>query len=740
MCIPTLKSKCIDFITNNLDNGLRCCSIANKKSEKASKNKIQQLPAEVGNLVGKKLLPQIETQTVAKINQIADDFIINELVIDEDNSHTLNKEQIKFIFNGPHIEKLEKIFLNKKISFNNLELNDKEYKKLKSLILLESQDLTKEQLSSLIHKLPETLEELTIQECTALDDDILQQISARCPNLLGLDVKGSSITTFSGCNFSKLIFLYADETKLTEEGLQELSKQSGNSIIILSCSETAITSLKNCHFKNLQKLHIDDTKIDDTAIQQLSEQNGNTLEILDVSGTQVTSFENTKFTKLKQLRAVDTKLKDASLHAISKSSGNSLIELCLQGTEITSLANLDCPNLQDLDLMNIKSLNANALDHLGNKCPELTRLDVSHTPIATCEDLGCKKLKVFDAFGTQLIDQEIAHLGRECAELEELILGNTNNITSLLGLNCQKLTKLDVSGSKITNQGLECIGKECPQLETLKIGGTSISTLQGIVLKNLKVLNADHSALNNEGIDSLANDCPEIENLNISFTTVDSFSGLPKLKKLKIRSTDIRPDSIEEICKKSPLIEVLDMSGIELFNGLDGVAAFKFDHLRELYVSGLIELTNKHLITISNNCGKKLEILNISNTSISSFKDCLFPALKKLNIEHTKITANEVMSLLQYVEKGIDTVTILASPKLRQELIEQFNLILPEPEADRDEGVDNEDENHEVNNNDNINALDDTDESSSSSDEVIANNNNVNDADNDETSNSASDD
>ena len=711
MYIPTLQSKCIDFITNNLDTGLKCCTKAHKKSEIASEDKIQEiqrLPATVGNLIGNKLLSQVNTKTADKISQLADNFIINELVIDEDGSHTLNKEQIKFICNWSHVKNVEKIFISEKITFSNIQINVKKYEKLKTLVLLRSQELTKEQLSSLIHKLPQTLEELTIQECKALDDDILKQISARCPNLLKLDVSSSNITTFTGCNFSKLISLHADKTKLTDKGLQEVSKQCGDSIIRLSCSGTAITTLNHFHFKNLGLLFVNDTQINDTAIQQLSEQNGNTLVWLNVSRTKITSFENTNFTKLTKLLASETKLKNDSLHAISKSSGNSLVELYLNTTAITSLENLDCPNLQNLQLSGNKFLKENALDKLGNKCPELTRLDVSYTPIATCKDLGCKKLKVFDAFHTALIDQEIAGLGKECAELEELNIGDTN-ITSLLLLNCQKLKKLDVSGSKITNEGLQCVGSECPRLEELNIAKTSISTLREIVLKNLKELKADESELTTDGIELLASNCPEIEELDISCSWVSYFSGLPKLKILKIGPTHILPDSIQELCKNSPLIEILDISEIDLFNGLDDINEFKFDHLKELYAKKLGDLTNEHLITISNNCGKKLEILDISDTRISSFKGCLFPALKELNIKKTGISADEVMSLLEHMEKGRDTVTIIASPILRQELIKRFNLTLPEPKVDSDEMSDDEEENYEVNNN-NINSIDDSDD------------------------------
>ncbi len=122
---------------------------------------------------------------------------------------------------------------------------------------------------------------------TKIDEWSLQSLAAVCGNhlqVLRIDDCDSASFEECKCKFSNLRELYANNfsKKPADVWLQNISKYLGERLEILEVIDTRITSFAGCYFPKLRRLEADYTRLTNEGLQALSKSAADTLEELNV--------------------------------------------------------------------------------------------------------------------------------------------------------------------------------------------------------------------------------------------------------------------------------------------------------------------------------------------------------------------------------------------------------------------------------------------------------------------------
>ncbi|MBQ4837014.1 leucine-rich repeat domain-containing protein [Pseudoalteromonas luteoviolacea] len=374
-------------------------------------------------------------------------------------------------------------------------------------------------------------------------------------------------------NKPNLVYLDASHSQLTSIDLT-----GTHNIEIIHLNNNFLTELSLSHLVKLEKLKVDDNKISEIDLSKNTE-----LTALWASNNKISEIDLSKNTELTTLGASNNKISQLdlsaqvdSLHRISLNS-NPLV--ALRVNENNKITNLD---LSETSLTEFQGSNFKALVSLSISGGRIESLDFSQAP--------------------DLRDIRANDIG-----LKTINLSNNKNLEAVY-LQLNELVELDLSGA----DRLEIVDVLFNQIASLKFGNVSSIIEINAVLNQLSTIdlngadNLEKLSLGNNNLQSWNTQLPDITYLDLSYNSITSYS------------TGI-----------SEFLEHVNLSG----NDISSLEITGAHYLKELYIdkNPLLELN------IDTQSQQALEVLNLSNSKLTSLAQFNAPRLVRLGAKNSNV-------------------------------------------------------------------------------------------------------
>eukprot|EP01119_Soliformovum_irregulare_P008679 TRINITY_DN2177_c0_g1_i6.p1 TRINITY_DN2177_c0_g1~~TRINITY_DN2177_c0_g1_i6.p1 ORF type:complete len:601 (-),score=155.66 TRINITY_DN2177_c0_g1_i6:39-1841(-) len=329
--------------------------------------------------------------------------------------------------------------------------------------------------------------------------------------------------------------------------------------------------------------------------------------------------------------------------------------------------------MKEIRMPKVQVLPQNTIREALCSCPSLERLDVSgywkvHTRTLIETSKSCVSLTYVNLAGCLLVDDEVLDsFSRFCPGITSLNLKRCNKITDR-GIKelarLRFLNQLNIRGcSQISDSGFKCISKN-GQLTHLNMGWTKLSdvSVKGLSdCKYLRSLNLDW-------------------NLNLSEATIlNLISNLPDLQAISMRHLDISSNGIQDISRKCPRLESIDISHCQHFDNLSAVSIRqhcpRLSHLK-MSEHPCIDLRNIDTLT----CSKYLTDVTITEMILSLAPlDRLLPEFSQqlvhLNLGTTALTSQLVSQIFAHKYPNLRDLNLALPDQLdgmRDQIVSQI--------------------------------------------------------------------
>ena len=562
------------------------------------------------------------------------------------------------------------------------------------------QVLTDEDLQIFLKKSGKELISLDLRECPKITDQIIKEISEKCPNLEELYLSGCNgllnirgwlprfldfrelkVLDISGCKNLKGVRINAPK-------LQDLNVGNNPNLEIIR------TTIKFCE-STLIKLVLEGCKQLKTNEPFVFPN----LEVLDISGCENLGKVGIKAPKLRELRAHN----NPNPRAVGE-----IVTSCKSTLEILSLIKyetlgvigkdegLTFPRLEVLDIRGCKKL-----ERVRIKAPNLRALRMKENGVLKELFLnGCDQLEaigedeeiVFPRLEALRISscENLERVRMNAPNLQKLIINNNSNriaIKDMITSYKDTLEELVLDGC----EQLEAIGEDeevvFPSLEVLDIRGCEKLERVRIEAPKLRKLNLENNSNRiaikdmitsyKDTLEELVLDgCDQLEAIgededlvfpNLEVLDIKGCEKLekarikaPKLRELRMKENGVLKELVLDGCERLtaigedealvfPNLEVLDIKGCE---NLESVQ-IKVPKLRKLWLENGFKLfTIKEMITSCTGALKELSLIKCEQfKTIGENKNLLLPRLESLdirgceNLERLRIGAPKLRKL-----------------------------------------------------------------------------------------------
>lgn len=233
--------------------------------------------------------------------------------------------------------------------------------------------------------------------------------------------------------------------------------------------------------------------------------------------------------------------------------------------------------------------------------------------------------------------------------------------------------RLDVAAYRLVDKDLQRISDICGDtLEVLDCEWNMISDCKGCNFPELVELNISYCKFTNEGLQRLTRIAPKLVCLKMSSTEVTSIKGCQKFEKLLVLRacfTKLTDEAVCNISTLAPNLQELDLfqSRISSLHKFSGALA----SLKSLNLS-CAQIDDASLQALSAACGKSLEVLEVSYTSITSFANCNFPKLRKLVADGARLTNDGLYELSKSAVNTLEELSVNGCKQLVGEYLKYF--------------------------------------------------------------------
>lgn len=192
-----------------------------------------------------------------------------------------------------------------------------------------------------------------------------------------------------------------------------------------------------------------------------------------------------------------------------------------------------------------------------------------------------------------------------------------------------------------------------------------VHPISGQVVKELpktKRLVITQSDITNEDLQEISKRMGDtLEELDISDCgRITSFAdcSFPHLRSCIAEKVPFTNEGLKALSEACPRLEVLTLDAARGFTTIKGCS---FGALVSLKLGMNLDIKNDDILALSTMCGSTLEELDIGAcVSISHFRGCNFPKLKKLNAANTRID-NEGLKTLSIAARGLQVLSFYGS-------------------------------------------------------------------------------
>lgn len=304
-------------------------------------------------------------------------------------------------------------------------------------------------------------------------------------------------------------------------------------------------------------------------------------------------------------------------------------------------------------------------EELANRVANLTlggkSVEVSVVP--KLAQLGASRVKTQYQLSSQVV-QELFNTFRDNAISFDLDSCTTFNGVSFGGNPFKRLESFKIRCPKaLTTDNFVALCGLMPQvinefeIHLHPISGQVVNTLPKAI--RLAIV---ESNITNEDLQEISKRMGDtLEELDISNCgLITSFAGcsFPHLRSCIAEKVPFTNEGLRALSEACPQLEVLKLDASRGFTTLQGCS---FKSLVSIKLGMNLDIKNQDILALSNMCGNTLEELDIGAcVSISHFRECNFPKLKKLNAANTRID-NEGLKTLSIAASGLQVLSFYGS-------------------------------------------------------------------------------